>query len=447
MGAGIAMCFAAKGVSVTMCEVSQDKLQLGLSNIEGNWKRSSAFKSGKLTEAALKERMNLISTSTAPDYKDLADCDAVIEAAFEVVFFLYIQYYYFNPATAARALTRVCHRFIQSLAVKRDIFSKLDKVCKKDALLCTNTSYLDVDEIAAATSRPEQVIGTHFFSPANVMPLLENVRGKRTSNAAIATAMKMGKDIGKTAVLARNAFGFIGNRMFEPYTQEAILMLEEGATPSQVDSAMGPAGFGMAMGPLAVFDLAGNDIGQRIRRESYYPYTAANVKGSRGKSWMALADDLCDRGRLGQKTGKGWFSYEDKRKAVEDPAVLEMAKVHAKRFSIAPRTITPQEIVERCMFAMINEGFRILEEGVAVRSSDIDVVWNYGYGFPRYRGGPMHYADRVVGLPTLHKALLKHASTQPELPRWHFEPAPLLEKLVKEGTSLKDYERSRGLTK
>jgi 3-hydroxyacyl-CoA dehydrogenase len=397
-----------------MCEVSQDKLDLGLSNIEGNWKRSSAFKSGKLSEAQLKARMQLISTSTAPDYKDLAECDAVIEAAFE------------------------------SLAVKKEIFSKLDKACKRDALLCTNTSYLDVDEIAKATSRPEQVIGTHFFSPANVMPLLENVRGKRTSGAAIATAMKMGKDIGKTAVLARNAFGFIGNRMFEPYTQQAICMLEEGATPSQVDAPLGPAGFGFAMGPLAVFDLAGNDIGQRIRRESYYPFKADQVKGARGKSWMALADELCDKGRLGQKTGKGWFSYEDKRKAVEDPLVVDMAKAHAKKFGIAPRHVTPQEVVERCVFSLVNEGFRILEEGVAVRSSDIDVVWNYGYGFPRYRGGPMHYADHVIGLANVRKALLKHLETQPQLPEWHFKPAPLLEKLVKEGKTLKQYESGKG---
>jgi len=229
--------------------------------------------------------------------------------------------------------------------------------------------------------------------------------------------------------------------MFEPYTQQAILMLEEGATPTQVDDAMGPKGFGMAMGPLAVFDLAGNDIGQRIRRESYYPYTAANVKGARGKSWMALADQLCDQGRLGQKTGKGWFSYEDKRKAVEDPAVLDMARQHAAAFGIAPRDVSAAEVVERCMFAMVNEGFRILDEGVAVRSSDIDVVWNYGYGFPRYRGGPMHWADRVVGLGAMHKRMRELTKAQPELPAWHLTPAPLLERLVKEGKSLREYEK------
>jgi 3-hydroxyacyl-CoA dehydrogenase len=247
------------------------------------------------------------------------------------------------------------------LDLKKSIFQKLDKVCKPSALLCTNTSYLSVDDIAAATKRPESVMGTHFFSPANVMKLLENVRGSKTSNESIATAMKVGRDIGKTAVLSGNAFGFIGNRLFESYCVEAMLLLEEGASPEQVDNALGPRGFGMAMGPLAVLDLAGNDIGQRIRRESYYPFTAAKgVKGKRATTWMALADELCNKGRLGQKTGKGWYSYagEDKRKGILDPEVTEMTQRHAEKFNIKKNDkLTPATIIDRCVLSMANEGF------------------------------------------------------------------------------------------
>jgi 3-hydroxyacyl-CoA dehydrogenase len=391
-------------------------LKKGVAAIEGNYKRSSAFKSGKMTQQDLEKTMSLVQTSAnVDDFRQLSDCDIVIEAVFE------------------------------SLDLKKSIFQKLDKVCKPSALLCTNTSYLSIDDIAAATKRPESVMGTHFFSPANAMKLLENVKGSKTSNESIATAMKMGKDIGKVAVLSGNAFGFIGNRLFESYCVEAMLMVEEGASPETIDNALGPRGFGMAMGPLAVLDLAGNDIGQRIRRESYYPYSAAKgVKGKRALSWMALADELCNQGRFGQKTQKGWYSYagEDKRKGLVDPEVIEMARKHAEKHQIRKNDrLIPATIVDRCILSLANEGFRVLEEKIAARSSDIDVVWNYGYGFPRYRGGPMHYVDHVVGLKNMKEKMLRFLHEQPELPEWHFKPAPLLEQLVKEGKSLKQYEK------
>jgi len=412
MGGGIAMCFMNKGVKVTLCETKEELLTKGLKVIEDNYKKSGAYKSGKMTDSDVAARMGLVNKCIDPSLQPLSECDAVIEAVFE------------------------------NLELKQQIFKKLDKVCKPGALLCTNTSYLDIDQIASVTSRPETVMGTHFFSPANVMPLLENVRGSKSSNETIATAMKMGKNLGKTSVLVGNCFGFIGNRMFEPYTQQAILMLEEGASPSQIDTPLGPGKFGMAMGPLAVFDLAGNDIGYRIRRESYYPYKAANVKGKRGATWMALADELCDKGRYGQKKGAGWYKYEG-RAAKEDEEVTKMISQHAKKYSIAQRKHTEQEIIERCLLTMANEGFKILEEKIALRASDIDVVWNYGYGFPRYRGGPMHYADQVIGLQKMKDSLLRYQDAQPELPEWHFKPSNLLEELIKSKTTLSQYDKKK----
>ena len=230
--------------------------------------------------------------------------------------------------------------------------------------------------------------------------------------------------------------------MFEPYTQEAMLMVEEGASPSAVDAIMGPRNFGMAMGPLAVFDLAGNDIGYRIRKESYYPHTPEQVTGSRGGTWNVLADSLCELGRHGQKTGKGWYDYEG-RAAVESEEVKQLALDHARKYSIAPVSHSEEDIMVRCLYTMVNEGFKILEEGVAVRASDIDVVWNYGYGFPRIRGGPMHYGDQVVGLEKLRDSLLMQLDKQPELPEWHFKPSALLNDLVASKTTLAEYEMSR----
>jgi 3-hydroxyacyl-CoA dehydrogenase len=408
MGRGIAMCFLNKGVPVLLCETSEAALAAGVEGVRETYKKSSAFRSGKMSEADLAKTMKLLSGSADASLGALKDSDAVIEAVFE------------------------------NLQLKKDIFARLGKVCKKDALLCSNTSYLDVDVIGAASGRPESFLGTHFFSPANVMPLLENVKGAKTSPAAIATAMKMGKAIGKTTVLAGNCFGFIGNRMFEPYTQQAVCLLEEGASPGAVDGAMGPAGFGFAMGPLAVYDLAGNDIGYRIRREAYYPHSAQKVEGRRGATWMKLADALCDAGRLGQKTGKGWYAY-DGRKPIEDALVAEICDKHRAANNINKRaSISQQEILERCLYPMVNEGFKILEEKIASRPSDIDVVWGAGYGAPRYQP-PMWYADNVVGLPKLLSALNKYRNEQPELPGWHFKPSALLEELVKSNKTLAQY--------
>ena len=413
MGSGIAMCFINNKIPVVLTDTTQENLDRGIAAIENNYRRSSAFKSGKMTEDQLKATMSLLTTSTNVDtLEQFNDVDMVIEAVFE------------------------------NLEIKKQLFSKLDKICKPTALLCTNTSYLSIDDIASVTQRKEYIMGTHFFSPANVMKLLENVKGKETSKAAIATAMKIGKDIGKVPVLSGNAFGFIGNRMFESYCVEAILLLEEGARVDEVDNAL--KNFGMAMGPLAVLDLAGNDIGQRIRREPYYPFSKEKgVKGKRALTWMELADELCAQNRLGQKTGKGWYSYagEDKRKGQYDPAVKKMAESHAAKHGIKQtKLFFPQVLVNRCIFSLVNEGFRVLEEKVAEKSSDIDVVFNYGYGFPRYLGGPMFYADRFVGLKKVHDAMLQFLNEQPDLPEWHFKPAPLLEQLVKEGKTLRQYE-------
>ncbi|KAH9251933.1 hypothetical protein BASA81_010137 [Batrachochytrium salamandrivorans] len=407
MGAGIAMCLLKAKVPTILVDRTQADLDRGLKQIEENFKRSSAFKAGKLD---LPKTMSLLSTSTdATEFSAFKDVDIVIEAVFE------------------------------NLQLKKDIFAKLDKVCKSSALLCSNTSYLSVDDIANSTKRPESVMGTHFFSPANVMPLLENVRGSKTAPETIATAMEFGKRIGKTTVLSGNAFGFIGNRLFESYSVEAMLLLEEGLLPSEVDAPLRK--FGFSMGPLAVLDLAGNDIGYRIRKEPYYPF---NHGSKRALSWMQLANTLVESNRLGQKTGLGWFSYqgEDKRKGVVDPVVTEMCRAHAAKHQIENRQAktTPQDVVDRCVLSLANEGFRVLEERVAEKSGDIDVVWNYGYGFPRARGGPMHYVDNVVGLKNMRDKMLRILDQQPDLPEWHFKPAPLLEQLVKEGKTLKQYE-------
>mmetsp|Transcript_14977 Transcript_14977/g.24369 ORF Transcript_14977/g.24369 Transcript_14977/m.24369 type:complete len:539 (-) Transcript_14977:469-2085(-) len=410
MGRGITMCFINQGIPVTLVEADAVALQEGIQGIESTYKKSSAYKSGKMTDKDVSKKLGLVTGTV--DIKDVGDCDAVIEAVFE------------------------------NLELKKGIFSQLGKICKPDALLCSNTSYLDVDLIAEASERPEMVIGTHFFSPANVMPLLENIRGVKSSPTAIATAMKMGQRLRKTTVLAGNCFGFIGNRMFEPYSQQAITLLEEGATPSQVDSALGPTGFGFAMGPLSVLDLAGNDIGYRIRQEDYYPYTSDQVKGKYGETWMELANEICNKGRLGQKTGKGWYKY-DGRTALDDDEVEKICDKHRDKHGIKKKKgITAQEIVERCVYPLINEGYRILEGGFASRPSDIDVVWNAGYGFPRYKGGPMFYGDRV-GPGKVANALQLYHMTNPELQDWQFTPCPLLLEVAESQLTLEQFRTSK----
>jgi 3-hydroxyacyl-CoA dehydrogenase len=307
--------------------------------------------------------------------------------------------------------------------IKKEIFGKLDRLCKADAILATNTSSLDVDEIAAATSRPESVIGTHFFSPANVMRLMENVRGAKTSPETIQTVMKLSKAIGKIGVLVGICDGFVGNRMLAAYTRQANFLLEEGALPHQIDKVVFE--FGLPMGPFAMGDLAGLDVSWRIRKR----------RGKQqGRRYSPIADRICEMGRFGQKTGAGWYRYEDgSRTPVPDPEIEALIATVSDELGITRREITDDEILERCLYPLINEGAKILDEGLAQRPLDIDVIWIYGYGFPRYRGGPMFHADEV-GVGTVHDTMVKlHAEHGEEL-----APAPLLEQLARDGRSFAD---------
>jgi 3-hydroxyacyl-CoA dehydrogenase len=351
MGGGIAMSFANAGIPVTMIEISDEALQRGLSIIERNY--AGSVKRGKLSEEKAAGCRALISGST--DYAALADVDMVVEAVFE------------DPD------------------LKKKIFAQLDAVCKPGAILATNTSYQDVDAIAAATNRPEDVIGMHFFSPAHIMKLLEVVRGEKTADDVLATVMALAKKIRKVAVVSGVCYGFIGNRMLRPYGSTAQLLLLEGASPQQVDAAM--EDWGMAMGPMRVFDLAGLDIGYTARKA-----LTDEQKGD-PKSYR-VPDFLVEAGRLGQKSGAGFYAYDDNRRATPDPAVDAMIEAAAAEFGVERRQISDSEIVDRLISALVDEGRRILDEGIAQRSSDIDVVYIYGYGFPVSRGGPMFYADQ-----------------------------------------------------
>lgn len=390
MGGGIAMNFANVGIPVTIVEVQQEALDRGLAIIRRNYENSA--KKGRITQAQVEERMALIKTSLS--YDDFKDVDLVIEAVFE------------------------------NMAIKKEIFAKLDEVCKPGAILASNTSTLDIDEIASATKRPEDVVGMHFFSPANVMKLLENVRGSKTSDEVKATVMAVAKTIKKVGVLVGNCHGFVGNRMLHKRGAEAMALVNEGATPQQVDKVLTDLGY--PMGQFAMSDLAGIDVGYRIREERRK--AGEDVEAS----WM---DKLAEQGRLGQKTQAGVYKYEDGSRApVVDPAVDQIIADFRTEQGITPREISDQEILERCMYVMINEGAKILEEGIADRALDIDVVWIYGYGFPAYRGGPMFWADQV-GLDTILSAVKKyHDSIGGE--QW--QPSALLEKLVNEGKAFGD---------
>jgi 3-hydroxyacyl-CoA dehydrogenase len=387
MGGGISMNFLNAGIPVTILEMNDEALDRGFAMIRKNYEISA--KKGRITDADVETRMGLLSRTTS--YADLSDADLIIEAVFE------------------------------NMDVKKEVFRKLGEVAKPGAILATNTSYLNVDEIAAETGRPEDVLGLHFFSPANVMRLLEIVRAEKTAPDVLLTCVKMAKAIKKVGVVAGVCHGFIGNRMLEGYGREAGLLVLEGATPSQVDQAM--FDFGMPMGPLAMGDMAGLDIGYMLRSafpaDRFHPY-AYNV-GNR----------LVEMDRKGQKTGAGWYKYvEGSRKPTPDPLVDAIILEEAEKAGIERRSdITAEEIVQRCLYPLINEGALILEEGIALRPGDIDVVYIYGYGFPPYRGGPMHYADHV-GLGKIHDALLKFSERGGT--RW-WKPAPLLERLANEG--------------
>ncbi|MCO5099225.1 MAG: 3-hydroxyacyl-CoA dehydrogenase NAD-binding domain-containing protein, partial [Rhodocyclaceae bacterium] len=397
MGGGIAICFANAGLPVVMIDSSREALERGIAGVDRTY--ASMVKRGRITAEDKAKRMSLITGSL--DYADLKDADVVIEAVFE------------------------------DMALKKQIFARLDQVAKPGAVLASNTSTLDIDEIARATSRPGDVIGMHFFSPANVMPLLEVVRTADTSAETIRTVMDLARPLRKTPVLARVCYGFIGNRMMEGYAREAERMVLEGATPRQVDSALEQ--WGMAMGILAVFDMAGVDIGVNVHK--------ANAERFPPDPTYYQADvALVETGRLGQKNGKGYYRYEPgDRKRYDDPEALAILKARAEKLGVPQSSHDTQEIVERCLYPLLNEGIRILEEGVAIRAGDIDVVWTAGYGFPRYRGGPMFYAD-TIGLKTLLDGMLKYRERFGPM---HWQPAKLLVELVAKGQSLADWERAR----
>lgn len=382
MGGGIAMSFANAGLPVTLVEVTQEVLNLGLGAIRHNY--AASVSRGSLSREKMDECLARIQGAT--QYDPLATADLIVEAAFE------------------------------DLKVKQEIFAKLDAIAAPGAILATNTSTLDIDAIAAVTSRPQNVVGTHFFSPAHIMKLLENVRGKRTSAEVIATVMALGKTLGKVSVLAGNCDGFIGNRMLQFYSYEAEFLLEEGATPAQIDSAV--EGFGFAMGPLAVRDLAGNDVGLLIRKRRKLPPDERQ---------SPLLERLVAQGRLGQKAGKGFYRYEG-RTRIADPEVVALIEDISREQGRERRYISDGEILDRLLHPLINEGARIVAEGIAIRAADIDVVYVNGYGFPAYKGGPMFWAEQI-GLDKVVATLRKLAPTHGS--RW--APAPLLVRLAESG--------------
>jgi 3-hydroxyacyl-CoA dehydrogenase len=393
MGGGIAMCFAQAGIKVTLVDMTDEAVSQGLEKITKNW--AISVKKGRLTASQTDAMMANITPSSR--LNDLADVDMVIEAVFE------------------------------NLDVKKEVFAKLDGICKPGAVLASNTSYQSIDAIAAATTRPDSVLGMHFFSPANVMKLLEVVRGAASSDTVIATAMAVGKKIGKVSVLSGMCYGFIGNRMLRHYGREAALCLVEGSTPTQIDSAM--ESWGMAMGPLAVSDLAGLDIGYKAREQ-----LTAEQKGDPA-SYM-VADRLVEAGRLGQKSGAGYYQYDpETRQRHEDSAVMAIVAEVRRELGITPRDFEDDEIVNRLTLALANEGAKLLQEGIAQRASDIDVVYCYGYGFPRFKGGPMHTIESMG----LDNAVTLLKEFQNQLNPEHWQIAPLLTKLAATGGQLADY--------
>ena len=394
MGGGIAMCFANAGIPVTLVDSAQDAIDRGLKTIAGNYART--VERGRLSRSEMDARLALITPAVG--YGALGSPDIVIEAVFE------------------------------EMPIKQQVFAELDRVCPPSTILATNTSTLDVDAIAGATRRPAQVIGTHFFSPANVMRLLEVVRGKATAKDVIATTMKLARDIRKVGVLVGVCEGFVGNRMLRGYLREADFLVEEGALPHEVDAAI--AAFGFPMGPFAMADLAGLDVGWRIRKGK----AATRPNHLR---YSTIADRLCEQGRFGQKTGAGWYRYEKgDRTPRPDPDVEALIVATSADLGIERRPIAEAEILERCLYPLINEAARILEEGLALRASDVDVIWLNGYGFPAWRGGPMHYAD-TLGAKVIYDAVRRYEAVHGE----PWRPAPLLERLATEGGRFADFAR------
>ena len=397
MGGGIAMVFANAGIPVLLKEVDQPALDRGLAKIQKNY--ASSVQRGRFTQQFVDERMALITPTLS--YDNFADSDMVVEAVFE------------------------------GMVLKKQVFQDLDRACKPGAILASNTSTLSIDDIAGVTSRPEFIVGTHFFSPANIMRLLEIVRGKQTSKEVLATCMQLSKKLGKIGVLVGNCRGFVGNRMFGPYRREAQFLVEEGAEVEAVDNAL--VEFGMAMGPLATGDLAGLDVGWRIRKE----YRHLEKPGVR----QPIAEDrLCEMGRYGQKTLAGWYRYDDQRRAAPDPEVAALVRNWTAEARIPQRQIPAAEMVDRCVYALVNEGARILEEGYALRSVDIDIIYLNGYGFPAHRGGPMWYAD-TVGLRKVYDRVCEFRKQHGEL----WEPASLLQRLAEANQTLAEFHREQSV--
>jgi 3-hydroxyacyl-CoA dehydrogenase len=388
MGGGIAMNFLNAGLPVVMLEMKQEALDRGVATIRKNYE--SQVKKGKLKADKYEQRMALLQTTLS--YDDLGSADLVIEAVFE------------------------------DIGVKETVFKQLDRVMKPGAILASNTSTLDVDKIASFTNRPQDVVGLHFFSPANVMKLLEVVRGAKTAKDVLATVMALAKTIRKTAVVSGVCDGFIGNRMVEQYGRQGGFLLDEGCTPEQVDRAIEK--FGFAMGPFRMGDLAGNDIGWAIRKR--------RALEKPGMKYSKTADLLCEKGRFGQKTGAGWYDYvAGKRDAVPNAEVVQMIAAHRASLGITPRKISDDEIVQRLVYSLVNEAAHILEEGIASKAGDIDMVYLMGYGFPIYRGGPMNYADQV-GLFNVVQSMGRFAQN-PLDDAAFWQPAPLLARLAAEG--------------
>ena len=383
MGSGIAMTFANASIPVTLLEIKQEALERGIATILDAYR--DTMRKGQITQEEVDRRMGLIRTTLS--YDDIADADFVVEAVFE------------------------------DLNVKKTVFEKLDQVINSGAILATNTSTLDVSNIAALSKRPQDVIGTHFVFPANIMRLIEIVRGPKTSKEVVATAMKLARIMRKVGVVSGMYDGFIGNRMLEQYMRQALSMLDEGALPQSIDSALEK--WGMAMGPFAMSDLAGNDVGWSLRKRD-------DVEQPR-VAYSKIVDRICEQGRFGRKTGLGWYRYDARNPTPEpDPAVETLIEDYRREIGITPRKVGEHEIIERCIFALVNEAARILEEGVALRAIDIDVIFLTGYGFPTYRGGPLFYAD-TIGLENVVAAMKKyHTGYHGEC----WEVAPLLARLA-----------------
>ena len=395
MGGGIAMNYANAGIPVLLKETSQEFLDRGLGTIRKNY--ANSVKKGRFSQDVMDQRMSLITPTLT--YDGFEEADIVTEAVFE------------------------------GMELKKQVFGELDKICKPDAVLASNTSTLNIDEIASVTSRPESVIGHHYFSPANVMRLLEMVRGKATSDVVIATSMALSRRLRKVGVLVGNCRGFVGNRMLAPYGREAQFLIEEGALPQDVDAAI--YDFGFAMGPLAMGDLAGLDVGWRIRKE----FKHLEKPGVRQP---AMADRLCEIGRFGQKTGAGWYRYDENRNRIPDPEVEKLIEDVSREAGITRRAITPEEIIERTQYALINEGAKILEEGIAIRAVDIDIIYLNGYGYPAWRGGPMWYAN-TIGLKKVYDRVCEFHEQHGEL----WEPATLLKTLAEQGKTFADFDKGK----